>query len=165
MSSTQRVGQIVGAFGIKGQVKVKLLTDFEKRFHKGRRLLFNGEWTVIRDMMEHKGMVILTLDAIPDRTAAENAQWAYLDASADELPELDEDEFLTSDLIDLEVRLESGEVLGKVDAVHDYPAHDVIQVGDIMIPAVAEFVLDIDLDAEVMIVRLIPGMRGEDDVS
>lgn len=153
-----RVGQIVGAFGIRGQVKVKVLTDFIERFDVGRRLRLNGEWTTVEACSEHKGMLILTLDRIPDRTEAERQQWSYLEAAEEARPELDDGEYLTAELVGLTVQDESGEVLGTVDRVDRYPAHDVLIIGEAMVPAVAEFVLDVDLDKRVMTIRPIAGM-------
>lgn len=166
MSKTVRVAQIVGPFGIKGQVKLKLLTDFPERFEKGRRLRLNDEWVTIDESIVHKNQLVVRLSSIKDRTDAERSQWSYLEALADERPELDEDEFFTEDLIGLEVVTTDGRTLGKVDRVEAYPAHDVIFVGHILIPAVSQFVHDVDLDAERITVELIPGMEeDEDDVS
>ncbi len=164
MSKTVRVAQIVGPFGIRGQVKLKVLTDFPERFEKGRRLRLNDEWVSIDEVLLHKNQLVVRLSSIKDRTDAERLQWAYLEALADERPELDDDEFLTEDLIGLAVVTADGRTLGKVDRVDSYPAHDILVVGKIMIPAVQAFVLDVDLDAERITVQLIPGME-DDDVS
>jgi len=158
MSKTIRVGQIVGAFGIRGQVKVKALTDFIERFDVGRQVLLNGEWAEIKASSEHKGAIILSLGGVKDRTAAEALQWAYLEAVADERPELDEDEFLSSDLIGLEAVDKTGKKLGTVKRVDRYPAHDVLVVDQVLIPAVSEFVLDVDLKAKKIVLNPIPGM-------
>jgi 16S rRNA processing protein RimM len=70
---------------------------------------------------------------------------------------------LIEDLIGLKVITDTGEQLGVVDDIEDYPAHQVVIVGPIMIPLVDEFVTEIDLDEEIMRVKLIYGMRpGED---
>lgn len=165
MSKTVRVAQIVGPFGIKGQVKLKLLTDFPERFAKGRRLRLNDEWVTIDETLLHKTQLIVRLSGVKDRTDAERLQWAYLEALVDERPALDEGEFLTEDLIGLEVVNSDGRTLGKVDRVEKYPAHDILVVGTLMIPAVQAFVLDVDLDAKRITVQLIPGMEEDDDVS
>jgi len=158
-----RIGQIVGAFGLKGQLKVEPLTDFFERFEKGVRLRMDGNWFTVEQSTVHKGRPLIKLSGINDATAAEKLQWKYLEAIIEDRPELEEDEFLTEDLIDCRVVTEDGEELGVVEDVLAMPAHDVLQVGEIMIPVVKEFILDIDLDSEVIKVRLIPGMRpGEE---
>lgn len=158
-----RIGRIVGAFGLKGEVKVDVLTDFDERFTKGARLRLKGDWVTIEAVRYHKNRPLLKLTGVNDATAAEALQWQYLEAPALAEEDLEEDEYLVEDLLGMEVRLASGEVLGEVDEVLDYPAHDVLKVGEILIPLVKEFVKDIDLDEEIVTVELIPGMRpGEE---
>ena len=77
---------------------------------------------------------------------------------------MEEDEYLLEDLIGLKVVTVEGEELGVVDAIEDYPAHEILLVGEIMIPLVDEFIKDIDLEDGVMTVKLIYGMKpGEDE--
>lgn len=161
MSEPIRVGQIVGAFGIRGQVKVKPLTDFIERFDVGRRLRLQGDWITVKACAEHKGSLIMSLSGVTDRNRAEALQWQYLEAIADERPDLDEDEFLTSDLIGLKAIDDQGNTLGTVRAVQRYPAHDVLVVDAVLVPAVSEFVVRVDLEAKTITLRPIPGMFEE----
>jgi 16S rRNA processing protein RimM len=153
-----RVGQIVGAFGLKGTVKVVPMTEFLERFEKGSKLKLKGEWVEVVEFTIHKKRPQLRLSGITTATAAEALQWEYLEALESEKPELEEDEYLSEDLIGLKVVTVEGQELGEVDDVIPMPAHDVIQVGELLIPAVKEFVTDIDFDTNVMTVKLIPGM-------
>jgi len=153
------IGRIVGAFGIKGQVKVTPLTDFEERFDKGQTVYLDGEPWVIKTSQWHKGHFLLGFAEVPDATAAEKLQWKTLEAEPGEGPELEADEFLTQDLIGLLVLDEGGRTLGKVDEVLAYPAHDILVVGKLMIPAVKEFVQDVDLEEHRIVVKLIEGME------
>lgn len=165
MGNTVKVGQIVAAFGIRGQVKVKPLTDFLERFDVGRRLRLDGDWVTVEASGDHKGTIVLTLSGIKDRTTAESLQWHNLEAMVDERPELEEGEYLTEDLIGLEALDESGRSLGKVENVLRYPAHDVLVVAGVMVPAVSEFVASVDLTVRKIVLRPIPGMFEDDDVS
>lgn len=165
MGNTVKVGQIVAAFGIRGQVKVKPLTDFLERFDVGRRLRLDGDWVTVEASAEHKGTIVLTLSGIEDRTKAESLQWHNLEAMVDERPELDEGEYLTEDLIGLDAFDPLGRSLGKVESVLRYPAHDVLVVAGVMIPAVGEFVAVVDLEERKIMLKPIPGMFEDDDVS
>lgn len=159
MSRLIRVGQIVGAFGIKGQVKVEPLTDFiEDRFDLDSTLYLKGEQVSIQTIADHKSHLIVKFKGIDDRTQAESLQWAYLEAPEDERPDLEEDEFMLEDLIGLAVITTSGERLGNVSEVLFYPAQDIIIVGEHQIPMVKEFVKDVDLEAGEIKVELIEGM-------
>lgn len=166
MSQLIRIGQITGGFGIRGQVKVEPMTDFPERFRKGMRLRLRNEWVRIESSSLHKGRFLLKLEGIDSLTEAEKLQWEYLEIPADDRPELEEDEFLTQDLIGLKVVTDDGRELGSVDEVLPYPAHDVLVVGELMIPMVKAFIRRIDLETAEIEVHLIPGMtgEGEDDV-
>lgn len=162
--SPVRIGQIVGAFGLRGELKIEPLTDFWERFQKGARLRLRGDWVTVESYREHKNRPLLKLSGVNDATGAEALQWEYLEAILTDGPELDEDEYMTDDLIGLRVVSTDGRELGVVDEVLSLPAHDVLQIGEILIPAVKEFVKDIDLDAEVITVQLIPGLLpGEEE--
>jgi len=148
----------VGAFGLKGQVKVLPMTDFLERFQKGARLRLNEGWVEVETFSIHKERPLIKFRGINDIASAEKLQWAYLEVPVPERPELDDDEFLTEDLIGLRVSTVDGIELGKIDDVVAMPAHDVIKIGELLIPAVLEFVKDVDLEAGTMTVKLIPGM-------
>lgn len=154
------VGRIVGSFGIKGQLKVTPLTEFVERFDKGRTLYLEGEPLKIAASHFHKGQFLLSFKEIPDKTSADRLQWKELEADADLVPELEEDEFMTKDLVGLPVFTVEGRPLGKVDEVLPYPAHDILVVGHVMIPAVKQFVKEVDLEMGQIVVELIEGMEG-----
>lgn len=164
MSETPRVkiGQIVGAFGLKGQVKVDPLTVFKSRFDKGAPIWIHDRSYKIEASQYHKDRPLLKLKGVNTMTEAEALQWAFIEAEG--VPKLEEGEFLIEDLLGLEVVEESGEILGEVEDVQDYPAHQILVIGEILLPLVKEFVINIDHEKRVMTVRLIPGMRpGEDE--
>lgn len=154
-----RVGRIVGAHGLKGDVKVELLTDFAERLDVGRRLRLQGDWITVEAARVQGNRLLLHLSGVDDIDQAKALQWEYLEAPEEERPELEEDEYVTADLIGMEVVTDEGESLGKVNDVLMMPAHDVIVVAGIMIPAVKEFVKDVDVEAKRITVKLIEGMR------
>ena len=156
-----RVGQIAGAFGLKGQVKIQPLTDFPaERFRKGARLRMGDQSVEIESVSTHKGRPLVKFRDIDTIDAAEALQFKYLDAL--EKPRTAKNEFLVSDLIGLAVSTEDGEILGVVDEILKNPAHEVLVVGEIMVPLVEQFVLGIDRTQKLITVRLIPGMRPGD---
>lgn len=144
-------------------MKVEILTDFVERLDVGRRLLLDGDWVTVKAARIHKERLLLTLSTVHSIEDAQALYGHYLESITDERPELDEDEFVTGDLIGLEVFTIEGERLGNIDEVMPMPAHDVIRVGDILIPAVKEFVKKVDLEKQRVDVELIEGMRGELD--
>lgn len=147
---------------MKGELKIDPLTDFWERFQKGSRLRLKGQWVTVESYREHKNRPMVKLTGIESATAAEKLQWEYLEAIIVDTPELDDDEYLTDDLIGMQVVTTEGRVLGEVDDVIENPAHDILQIGDILIPVVKEFIKDIDLDKEIITVELIPGLLPEE---
>lgn len=153
-----RVGQIAGAFGLRGQVKIQPLTDFAaERFRKGGRLRLDGEWIEIDSVSVHKGRPLVKLRGVDTIDAAEALQFKYVEA--EDRPKMAKGEFLVTDLLGLDVRTVEGEALGKVEQVLPSPAHEILVVGEIMIPFVDHFVKAVDVKARTVTVRLIPGMR------
>lgn len=163
MSEWIEIGQIVGALGLRGQVKVAPLTDFTTRFDKGNRVRIDDEWYEILECTWHRNRPTLRLTGLKKREDAEAMQWKYIKVPADSLPELDDDEYLLEDLIGCAVFTLDGESLGAVDNVLALPAQDVLVIGDIMIPVVEEFVKEILLDEKIIKVQLLEGMRNEAD--
>ncbi len=157
------VGRIVGAFGLKGELKVDPLTDFVERMHKGSRLRLKDNWVTVESFRIHKGRPLLKLSGIDDVDTAQALQWQELFSAESATPNLEDDEFLTEDLIDMLVVTTDGREIGRVEDVLALPAHDVLVIGAVMIPAVKQFVKDIDLDEERITVELIPGMLDDLD--
>ncbi len=164
MSTPERtpVGKIAGAFGLKGHLKVEVISNFASRFDAGGTLFIDNVPYKILESKIHKGRPLIKLAGINTMTEAERYQWKVLEAEGD--VELDEDEYLLEDLIGLKVITVEGEVLGLLEAIEDYPAHEVVLVAGIRIPLIDHFVKDIDLENETMTVKLIYGMKpGEDE--
>lgn len=157
------VGRIVGTRGLKGEMKVEVLTDFLERMDVGRRLRLDGRWVTVENARIHNDRLLLCLSGVNTIEEAEALYRKVLEAPTDERPELEEDEFVTADLIGLNVQTTDGENLGKVDDVLLMPAHDVLQVGEILIPMVKQFVKRVSLEEKLIEVQLIEGMRGEEE--
>jgi 16S rRNA processing protein RimM len=158
-----RVGQIVSVFGLKGQVKVLPLTDFLDRFKKGTRLRLKDNWVTIDEVNDTRMPMVIKFSGIDTINQAEELRGSYLEASASSKPKLEKDEYFTQDLIGLTVETFEGEVLGKVDEVIAAPAHDLLKIGEILIPAVKAFVKKVDIKDGKITVELIFGMRpGEE---
>lgn len=151
------MGRIVGAHGLRGQLKVEPLTDFFERFAKGTVVTIQGVERTITEFTVHKGRPLIRVAGISDMTTAQQLQWAYVEGAYEEL-ELDDDEFLIEDLIGMRVVTTEGRDLGVVTEVLENPAHEILVVGDVLIPFVDEFVGEIDDEANVILVKLIPGM-------
>ncbi|MFM9874628.1 MAG: ribosome maturation factor RimM [Fimbriimonadaceae bacterium] len=155
------IGKVVGPHGILGGLKIAPTTSFLQRFEPGRTIYINDEPVTVKRLMAHKSQIRIETKEITDRNQAERLKWALVSVPADETPELEEDEFFSADLIGLKAVDESGNQLGVVDEVFSSPAHDVLKIGSAMVPAVMEFVKEVDLENGVIVITPIPGMFEE----
>jgi len=120
---------VIGAQGLKGEVKVKLFTatpDALPRYgvlHTGDGRRF--KITAFRPAKE--GEAVIAFEGVRDRSAAEALRGTELFVERAALPETGEDEFYHADLIGLEVRDSEGRVLGKVSGLHNFGASDVLE--------------------------------------
>jgi 16S rRNA processing protein RimM len=159
------VGVIVGAHGIRGQVRVKSFTaDPEHLDGYGPLSDDSGAQSFAVGVVgRSKGVVICTLPGIDDRTAAERLKGTrlYLDRAL--LPALEEDEFYHSDLVGLTARFADGTEVGTVAALYDFGAGDVMEIrgaagGAVMVPFTRDSVPSVDLEGGVVIVAPMPGL-------
>lgn len=158
-----KLGQIVNAVGLKGESKVYPYTDYKERFEELDSLYIENTLYNIEKVRYMGEMAIVKFEGVSDRNAAEALKGKYLYVDRENARELDEDEYFIPDLIGLEIKDEKGGVIGKLSDVIQNAAHDVYEIEmpdgrKFMIPAVGEFVLDVDMDSRVMTVRLIEGM-------
>lgn len=161
------IGSIVKAFGIEGHVIVQQLTDFPSRFRKRNSVLLGRSEKQVRELEIERAAVGLRgvkvkFAGINDRDAAERLVGSFLFVREEERARLPKGRYYTHDIVGLAVVDEEGVVHGTVREVLKMPAHDVYVVsgkgGEILLPAVKEFVRKIDLASRTMTVRLIEGM-------
>ena len=121
---------VIGAQGLKGEVKVKVFTaapDALARY--GAVHTRDGRSLKITAFRPAKpGEAVMAFAGVSDRNAAEALKGTELFVAREALPAADEDEFYHADLIGLEARDAEGRVIGKVTALHNYGASDVIEL-------------------------------------
>jgi 16S rRNA processing protein RimM len=166
------IGRISSPHGIRGEVKVEVMTDFPERFKPGSTA-FLGAGSVdpavrpvkIVASRPHKGGLLVKLDVIPDRNAAELVRDQYLlIPEADAMPLGDHENYL-HDLIGLQVVTDDGQSLGELQEVLFTKANDVYVVrspaGEVLLPAIRDVVLKVDLIARRMVVTVPEGLLAD----
>lgn len=167
-----QVGFVFRAHGMEGELKVNPEhTDDPARFEEldtvylGRspHAVTRHEIASVRYQETKRGTtVILGLADVASRSDAEAVMKQKVFADEADL-ELADDEIFIHDLVGLSVVTEAGETLGTVANYMEMPAQDVFVVhrpeaGEAMIPAVEDFIVDIDLDGGRLVVRPIEGL-------
>ena len=121
---------VMGAQGLKGEVKAKVFTaspDALPRY--GKLHSADGRtFTITAFRPSKQGEAVIAFEGVGDRNQAEALKGAELFVDRAMLPETEEDEFYHADLIGLEARDGDGRVLGKVAALHNFGASDVIEL-------------------------------------
>jgi 16S rRNA processing protein RimM len=116
----------------------------------------------------HQRLVILKLAGCDSRDQAENLRGQWLQVPIEEAIPLAEGEYFYYQLIGLQVETAGGELLGKLAEILETGANNVFiirnsrhRTGDLLLPDIPGVVLDIDLKAGRMVVKLPPGLRDE----
>lgn len=160
---TIRVGQIVGVHGIRGELKV-LPRDGDPAFlTRFKTFLLDGAPVSPAACRVHKGAALIKLLGVDDRTAAEalREKALYIRREDADLPEGEwfDDELLGLDVYDGE----TGECVGELTAVEQYPASKVYTVRGVkefLVPAVKDaFILSIDMENNRMDIRVWEGLE------
>ncbi len=164
---TVQVGVITKAFGIKGEVKVHVMTDFIKqRFKIGNSLILKKESSQLRVVVKgyrlHQGSLLLQLEGYQTMDQAETLRNYEIHVEKKNLHHLGKNEYYFFDLKGCEVFSEQGQRIGVVSVVEDYPAQPVLRIAgegkDILIPFIGIFIKDVDVKEKRIIVSLIEGM-------
>lgn len=117
---------IAGAHGVTGEVRIKLFCDSLDSLKQHKT--YNGGALTLKTVKPHKMGAIARFSEISDRNAAEAARGTELSVPRSALPALDEDEFYHIDIIGLRCVSDQGEDLGKVFAIYEFGAGDVIEI-------------------------------------
>jgi 16S rRNA processing protein RimM len=162
------MGRVSGAFGLKGEIRVFSHGRGPEVFLRAGSLYLGPNPETARpltlvSLREHGGRLLVTTKEVADRTQAESfaGAWVYLERQA--LDTLSEGEYYWYQLKGASVVDGQGRELGRVAAVSDLGAHDLLLVKaadgkEALIPVVEGIVLDLDLAGGRIIVELPPGL-------
>lgn len=162
-----KVGKILRPHGIKGEILIQINRENPEGFLGLPYIIIEDETDVfeIESFRSHKKNYIMKLVGITHINQVEN--WRGRAVYADEWPEeaLAEDEYYVEDLIGMKVIDERGRAIGRLVSVMETPANEIYLVdgpfGQVMIPAVGEFILDVSISSGEIHVHLVEGMIDE----
>jgi 16S rRNA processing protein RimM len=118
---------VTGAHGVAGEVRLKLFGDGWESL-KPHKSFNGGALTLVKVRGDGKGGAIARFAQVSDRNAAEALRGTTLTVPRASLPPLAEGEFYFSDLLDLAVVTDTGTAVGRVKAVENFGATDVIEI-------------------------------------
>jgi 16S rRNA processing protein RimM len=163
------LGVIVGAKGLRGEVRIKSFTEDPHDVGAyGPVTTDDGRTFKVTVVGAAQGVVIAKLAGVADRNGAEALKGVQLYVERSALPAPDEGAFYHADLIGAVVRLTSGDVLGKVSALHNFGGGDMMEVGEgrgsVLIPLAPDVIAELDVKGGQVVVHPLPGLLpGESD--
>ncbi len=156
------VGRVAGAFGIHGEIKVDVLTDFPERFVPGSRLFLNGApVTVAAARSSGVNRFVIRLSEIGDRSEATALRGTTLDIHEDALTPLPDGAHYRFQLEGLTAVSDDGALLGRIEEVIETGGTDVFVIRsegrEALVPN-AEGITEIDISNGRLVVHPIPGL-------
>ena len=156
------VGRIVGVHGVRGEVKMDIYSDRPEEIRNLRRIYFDDDPTphVIARPRGTERQAILNITGIDSRDDAEALRGTIVRVQGNQLSPRDDGSFYHYQLVGLNVFLEDGSPVGTLHEVLETGEVDVYVVRDDagreqLFPALADVVLDINLEDNRMVVRLL----------
>jgi len=161
-------GKVTKAHGLRGEVTVLVLSEVSERFEPGSVLyLEDGRTLTVGATRPDRGRLLVTFEGVADRTAAEQLNGRYLFVPEDEAPELPEGSFWPHQLIGCSMLTDTGRQLGEIREVVLGVANDIWVTGppeaEVLVPALRDVVVEVDLDARRVVVRDVPGLTTSED--
>lgn len=161
------LGEILRPHGIRGELRIKVQTDYPERLVNDLKTVYLGsdpkeshaEAYTIQSARFHQDYILLQLEEVQDRNTAELLRGQFVMVDFDNAVPLEEDEFYLFELIGLTVKTTSGEELGTIQDVMETGANDVYVVkgrkyGELLIPAHDETLVDVDVEAGIVTMKL-----------
>ncbi len=168
------VGRVLRPHGVRGELRVEIITDYPERLGQYTDFYLASpdspeavQRYPVEKLRQHGGALLLKLGGCDDRNSADELRGMLVQIPIEEAVPLEEGEYYHFQLIGVRVETESGEWLGQVVKVLETGANDVYVVrgpwGEVLLPAVDNVVLELDLESKRMVVHLLPGMLAEDE--
>lgn len=158
------VGRVLRPHGLRGEVRIALETDHPERLQPPLTLYF-GPMRIayaIAGVRFDRGEMLLKLEGVDSRTEAEALRGLEVAILAEEAAPLQPGEYYVHQIIGLEVWTKGGRHLGQVVEVLETGANDVYVVhgpgGEVLIPAIRDVVMGIDLPGGRMVIRPLEGL-------
>ncbi len=161
------IGRISGTHGYHGLVKVNPLTDFPDRFNELQKVILDTgraqDEFVIETCRKHKQQLLIKFNRIDNLETAKQYYGALIKISEEQLYPLPEGYYYHFQLQGMQVEdIELGG-LGELKDILETGANDVYvikseQYGEVLIPAIKDVILDVDLELNRMRVKLLPGL-------
>ncbi|HEY92714.1 MAG TPA: 16S rRNA processing protein RimM [Dehalococcoidia bacterium] len=156
------IGKILAPWGIKGKLKVKVVTDFPQRFTPCSKIYIKRQPMTIDSTHWHKGKAIIKLNTIDCIEEAQRLNEQPVEIHHSQLEPLPEGQYYHFQLIGLEVWTTQGVLLGNITEILAAASNDTYIIssakGEILIPAIEDVVKSIDINKGRITIEVIEGL-------
>lgn len=150
------IGQIVKAVGIRGEIKIKPITDDAGRFRRLKIIYVKSKPYKIESCRFDGDFVVLKLAGIPDRNTAEELRDSFVEIDRVNAVPLEEGSYFIADILGCKLFTDDGEQIGKITDVSQFGAADVFTVSDgqktVRFPFLKKMIVKVDVESGVVIV-------------
>ena len=169
MEELLQVGVITSTHGVRGEVKVFPTTDDPNRFKSLKHVLLDTgrekKSLEVQGVKFFKQFVILKFKGIDNINDIERYKRCPLVVERKDAVELEEDEYFIADMIGIEVVTEDDKPFGTLKDVMETGANDVYVIdtdehGEVLVPAIRECILDVDIENQKMKIHLMDGLEA-----
>ncbi|PZC44805.1 MAG: 16S rRNA processing protein RimM [Chloroflexi bacterium] len=159
------IGRVERPFGLRGEIKILPLTDFPERFAADALVFVRGAERRVRSSRWQKGRVFVALQGVGHVNAAEALRGALVEVPESDLPDFAEGEYYIDQIEGCAVVDADGASVGTIREVLTPGANDVYVVArsgqkDLLIPALRDVVLSVDVEGQRIVVDLPAGLDG-----
>lgn len=162
------IGEIVNTHGVKGEVRIKQITDFIERFNEGSTVYLKNksddiEPLTIESAREHKHLLLVRFIQYSSLDEAEQLKGLSLYIKAEQLSELGPNEYYYHEIIGCAVYSTEGELIGEIDSILSPGANDVWVVQndtgkEFLIPYIADVVKLVDVKNKRVTIEIMEGL-------
>lgn len=163
-----RVGKIINTHGLKGELKIFRVSDFDNRFEIGNIMYITTEMknpikVTIKNHRIHKGFDLIIFEEFNDINDVEKYKGSELKITGNQLKKLPENEYYYYEIIGCDVFNVTGELIGNVKEILTPGANDVwvlkrADKKDLLIPYIKDVVKKIDIKNKRIDIELIEGL-------
>ncbi len=156
------IGQVSGAFGIRGEIKIRAFTESPEAFERSATVYIDDTPFSLGRMRVHKGAILIFVEGIQTPEQALALKGCLVKTDPENLPPKEDDEFYWYELIGMKVQTIDGIDLGRVAEIIPTGANDVLVVegpcGEVLLPMIDDVVKEIDTSGKKMVVDPLEGL-------
>ncbi len=158
------VGRVRGAWGVRGDLNVDVLSDSPSRFSTGSTLTLAGHVATVERSRHVRGGLVVKFDIVADRSEAESMRGQVVTVPRERVAPLPGGRYYHFQIIDMDVWDEAGDKLGRVKEIIETGVNDVYVIDrpdqrDLLIPALAGVVLEVSVGDNRMTVKVPEGLE------